>query len=147
MKLLLFHTLFLSLCICSVHSSVSYRTNREATSVQNPTPVCKSYLWYNIRFPSERESTMPYFIHNNETLKNATYALDEHAFFNCKLTNCTLVYSGGSFEFVNMQLENCQWKFRNDANLTIQVLMSIGMLKQGQAPPQNFQGSAGQQVH
>src|ERR1035438_7837914 len=60
---------------------------------------------------------MPYFIHNNETLKNATYALDEHAFFNCKLTNCTLVYSGGSFEFVNLQLENCQWKFRNDANL------------------------------
>jgi hypothetical protein len=86
---------------------------------------------------------MPFFIHNNETLKNATFALDEHAFFNCKLSNCTLVYSGGSYEFQNLQLENCQWKFRNDAALTIQLLLSIGMLKPGQGPPQNFQGSGG----
>ena len=86
---------------------------------------------------------MPYFIHNNESLKNAVYPLDEHAFFNCKLTNCTLIYSGGSFEFVNMQLENCQWKFRNDAGMTIALLASIGMLKPGQAPPPNFQGSGG----
>jgi hypothetical protein len=90
---------------------------------------------------------MPYFIHNNENLKNAVYALDEHAFINCKLSNCTLVYSGGTFEFMNATFENCQWKFRNDAALTLQLCMSIGMLKQGQAPPPNFQGSGGPQVN
>ncbi len=83
---------------------------------------------------------MPVFIHQNETLKNAACALDEHMFYNCKLTNCTLVYSGGSFEFVNTTFENCQWKFRNDAGMTIQLLLSIGMLKQGQAPPPNIAG-------
>jgi hypothetical protein len=90
---------------------------------------------------------MPFFIHKNETLKNVAYCLDEHAFFDCKLTNCTLVYSGGSFEFQNVQLDNCQWKFRNDASLTLQLLMSIGMIKPGQTPPPSTQGMSGGPVN
>ena len=86
---------------------------------------------------------MPYYIHQKETLKNAAYLLDEHAFFDCKLSNCTLIYRGGSFEIVNLTLENCQWKFQNDANLTIQLLITLGMIKPGQAPPQNWSGSGG----
>jgi hypothetical protein len=62
---------------------------------------------------------MPLFIHNNETLRNAAYCLEEHAFFQCKLTNSTLVYSGDSFEFQNLQLESiANGKFRNDAAMT-----------------------------
>jgi hypothetical protein len=86
---------------------------------------------------------MPIHIHQNETLKNAAYVLEEHIFINCKLTNCTLIFSGGSFEFVNTTFENCQWKFRDKAAMTLQLCMTIGMLKPGQAPPLNWQGSAG----
>jgi hypothetical protein len=43
---------------------------------------------------------MPIFVHNNETLKNAAYVVEEHIFINCKLTNCRLMYSGGVFEWV-----------------------------------------------
>jgi hypothetical protein len=84
---------------------------------------------------------VPITLHQNETLKNACYALEEHIFINCKLTNCRLYYSGGAFEWANTTFENCMWGFRGAAAQTIAFQMTIGMLKPGQAPPQNFQGT------
>jgi hypothetical protein len=94
---------------------------------------------------------VPITLHQNETLKNAAYMVEEHIFNNCKLSNCRLIYTGGAFEFVNTTFENCMWGFRSEAAQTIALLMTIGMLKPGQAPPQSMQGTtggpSGPQVH
>jgi hypothetical protein len=90
---------------------------------------------------------MPITVHNNENLKNAAYLIDEHLFNNCKLTNCRLIYDGGSFEFVNTTFENCAWTFRGPARDTIALLSTLGMLKPGQAPPQSLQGTTGGPVN
>jgi hypothetical protein len=84
---------------------------------------------------------MPITVHNGETLKNAAYVVEEHIFINCKLTNCRLIYSGGSFEWTNTTFENCGWGFRDSARQTMTLLGVLGMLKPGQAPPQSFQGT------
>lgn len=86
---------------------------------------------------------MPINVHEGETIINATLVVEENIFVNCKLQNCRLYYSGGSFEWANTNFENCAWAFRDEAANTLRLQMTIGMLKQGQVPPQTFQGNAG----
>jgi hypothetical protein len=86
-------------------------------------------------------------IHNNETLKNTAYRVEEHIFNNCKLTDCQLFYDGGPFQWVNTSFENCAWNFRGAARDTVQILVTLGLLKPGQAPPQTLQGTTGGLVH
>ena len=90
---------------------------------------------------------MPIFVHENENLKNSSYVIEEHIFYNCKLTNCRLYYNGGAFEFVNTTFDNCQWGFRGQARDTMQLLSVLGMLKPGQAPPPNMPGISAGPVH
>jgi hypothetical protein len=90
---------------------------------------------------------MPITIHNSETLKNACLVVEEHVFNNCKLSNCRLYYSGGAFEWTNTTFENCMWGFRGSARDTMQLMMTLGMLKPGQAPPQTLQGTTGGPVN
>lgn len=90
---------------------------------------------------------MPIILHQNETLKNAAYAVEEHIFINCKLTNCRLIYSGGAFEWANTTFENCFWGFRGPAEKTMQFLVAVGLVKPGQAPPQAMQGTTGGPVN
>jgi hypothetical protein len=86
---------------------------------------------------------MPITVHEGDTLTAFTFVLEEHVFINCKLKNCRLYYSGGTFEWVNTTFENCIWGFRDHAGNTLRLAATIGMLKQGQAPPPTFQGNAG----
>jgi len=86
---------------------------------------------------------MPITVHEGDTIIASTFVVEEHVFINCKLKNCRLFYSGGSFEWVNTSFENCAWSFRDDAGNTVRLAMAIGMLKQGQAPPQNILGATG----
>ena len=86
---------------------------------------------------------MPITLHQNETLKNAAYMVEEHIFVNCKLTNCRLIYSGGVCEWANTTFENCMWGFRGPAAQTMQFLVNVGVLKPGQAPPGMMQGTTG----
>jgi hypothetical protein len=86
---------------------------------------------------------MPMTVHNNETIKNANYVLEEHIFNNCKLVNCRLFYSGGSFELGNTTFENCAWTFQGRARDTMTLLTTLGMVKAGQVPPQALQGTSG----
>jgi hypothetical protein len=90
---------------------------------------------------------MPITIHNGETLKNVSYRMEEHIFNNCKLTSCQLFYDGGPFQWTNTTFDNCAWNFREEARNTIQVLITLGLLKPGQAPPQNLQGTTGGPVN
>jgi hypothetical protein len=90
---------------------------------------------------------MPITVHNNENLKNAAYVIEEHIFNNCKLTNCRLIYTGGSFEWVNTTFESCFWGFRGPAKDTIGLLMTLGMLKPGQSPPPSMTGTTGGPVN
>jgi hypothetical protein len=89
---------------------------------------------------------MPITVHNNESLNNGAYRIEEHIFNNCKLTNCLLAYDGGPFQWMNCTFENCQWNFRGAARDTIQILNTLGLMKPGQTP-QNLQGTTGGLVH
>lgn len=90
---------------------------------------------------------MPITVHNGETLKDVAFVMEEHIFINCKVTNCRLIYSGGTFEFSNTKFENCMWGFRGPAKDTLQLAMLLGMLKGGQAPPQVLQATTGGPVN
>jgi hypothetical protein len=83
---------------------------------------------------------MPITVHEGDTIIASTFVVEEHVFINCKLKNCRLYYSGGAFEWVNTSFENCTWGFRGAARDTFQLLMTLGMLKQGQMPPPNIPG-------
>jgi hypothetical protein len=85
---------------------------------------------------------MPITVHEGDTIIASTFVVEEHVFINCKLKNCKLYYSGGPFEWVNTSFENCQWGFRGPAKDTLMLCMTIGMLKQGQAPPPNITGAS-----
>jgi hypothetical protein len=69
----------------------------------------------------------------NQTLTNEVFDIEECWFVNCVLKQCTLSYSGGSWDLENTKLENCQWKFRDSAQRTCQLLSQIGLLP----PPMN----------
>ena len=86
---------------------------------------------------------MPIQVYTGETIKAATYVVEETVFHNCKLIDCRLYYSGGPFEIVNCSFQNCQWGFRGSARDTMQLLMTLGLLKQGQVPPQSIAGATG----
>ena len=84
---------------------------------------------------------MPITVHEGDTFIASAFVVEEHIFINCKLKNCRLFYSGGTFEWVNTSFENCAWGFRDAAGNTIRLAMTIGMLKQGQMPPPNITGA------
>jgi len=84
---------------------------------------------------------MPITIHEGDTIMGSAFVVEEHVFHECKLKNCRLYYSGGAFEWVNTSFENCAWGFRGAARDTVQLLMTLGMLKPGQAPPPNITGA------
>lgn len=86
---------------------------------------------------------MPITVHQNESIMASNMVLEEHYFVNCKLKNCRLFYSGGGYEFLNTTFENCAWTFVERAKDTVQLLVTIGMLKPGQTPPQNIQAASG----
>jgi len=81
---------------------------------------------------------MPITVHEGDTITSSTFVVEEHIFINCKLKNCRLYYSGGTFEWQNTSFENCAWGFRDAAGNTLRLAMLIGMLKPGQAPTPNI---------
>jgi hypothetical protein len=85
---------------------------------------------------------MPITVHEGDTLIASNFVVEEHIFINCKLKNCRLYYSGGPYEWQNTSFENCSWGFRGPAKDTMMLCMTLGMLKQGQAPPQSITGAS-----
>ena len=57
------------------------------------------------------------------------FDLDETVFFQCKLTDCDLYYSGGDFEWTETLFENCRWHWRGPAKNTMFLLQLIGLLQ------------------
>lgn len=74
--------------------------------------------------------------HEGKTFTGQTFELEECWFVNCVLRDCTIFYSGGSYEMENTQLQNCSWKFHDNAQRTCQLLNLIGLLPPPQANPQ-----------
>jgi hypothetical protein len=74
---------------------------------------------------------MPINKYENQTLSGKAFKLEECWFVNCILRDCTIFYSGGSYEFENTKFENCQWKFQDEAQRTCVLLSQIGLLKAG----------------
>lgn len=77
----------------------------------------------------------------NQTLANQVFQLEECWFVNCILKGCTVFYSGGSYEMENTRMENCQWKFQDEAQRTCTLLSQIGLLPIPQTLPQTLQPS------
>jgi hypothetical protein len=80
--------------------------------------------------------------YENQTLTNQVFQLEESWFVNCVLKGCTIFYSGGSFELERTRMENCTWKFQNEAQRTCGLLQQIGLLQIQQTLPQMTQQSA-----
>jgi hypothetical protein len=74
--------------------------------------------------------------YQNQTLTGQAFQLEDCWFVNCVLKNCTLFFSGGSWELENTTFESCQWKFQNEAQRTCQLLGMIGLLPPMQMPLQ-----------
>jgi hypothetical protein len=79
--------------------------------------------------------------YEGRTFTKQVFQLEECWFVNCILRECHLFYSGGSYLWENTTFENCDWKFQNAAAQTVNLLIQIGLLKQGQAPPATLQSS------
>ncbi|HEU4413564.1 MAG TPA: hypothetical protein VFT65_02190 [Candidatus Angelobacter sp.] len=77
--------------------------------------------------------------YEGRTLTKQVFQLEECWFVNCVLRECTIFYAGGAFEVMNTAFDNCQWKFQGPANTTCQLLTMIGLIKPGQAPPQQIE--------
>jgi hypothetical protein len=70
--------------------------------------------------------------HANETLANKTIRLDDSSFTNCRLIDCKIMYGGGHFQWTNTQAVNCQFQFADEAQRTVALLVSMGLM-----PPPN----------
>jgi hypothetical protein len=84
---------------------------------------------------------MPITKYQNQNFTSQTFVLEESWFVNCVLTECTVFFSGGSFEMETTRFENCQWKFRDEAQRTCLLLSQIGLLPPMQSLPQTKQPS------
>jgi hypothetical protein len=80
---------------------------------------------------------MPIIKYEGQTFTKKVFQLEECWFVNCVLKECVIFYSGASFDLTNARFENCQWKFQNEAQRTIQLLTMIGLIKAQQIPPQS----------
>jgi hypothetical protein len=80
---------------------------------------------------------MPITKYEGQTFTRQTFKLEECWFVNCVLRECTIFYSGGSYEMENANFQNCQWKFQDEAHRTFVILTQIGLIKAQQIPPQS----------
>ena len=80
---------------------------------------------------------MPITKYEGQTFTKKAFQLEECWFVNCVLKECTIFFSGGSFELENARFENCQWKFQNEAQRTMQLMTMIGLIKVQQTPPKS----------
>jgi hypothetical protein len=71
----------------------------------------------------------------NENFQGKSFHLDDVVFINCKLTDCDLYYSGGDFEWVSSNFDNCRFHWRGAAKNAMALAAAIGMLKTATPPP------------
>ena len=76
--------------------------------------------------------------YRNQTLQGKSIVLDEAVFLKCKIIDCDLYYSGGDFEWVESQFENCRYHMRGSAQRTLMLAQLIGIVK----PQQQLQAPA-----
>lgn len=73
----------------------------------------------------------------NQEVSGKTIAIDEKHFVNCKYKNCTLIYSGGDFSWVNTTFEACQISLAGSAQRTANFLGSFGIIPPSGTQVQN----------
>jgi len=77
--------------------------------------------------------------------KGAVIAMDNKLFINCKVADCTLVYTGGDFGWRGTMIQNCQIHFDGSALRTIGFLRQFGLIPKDfakpKAPPVKASGS------
>jgi hypothetical protein len=63
-----------------------------------------------------------------QNFESRVFDMDETVFFNCKLKDCDLYYSGGDFEWTQTSFENCRWHWRGAAKNMVILAQLIGMI-------------------
>ncbi len=66
--------------------------------------------------------------HRNQTFQGKTFVVEDVAFINCKLNDCDLYYSGGDFDWVNSNFENCRFHWRGAAKNTLALFQAVGVV-------------------
>jgi hypothetical protein len=79
--------------------------------------------------------------HRNQNFQGKSFVVEEVAFINCKLTDCDLYYSGGDFDWMNSNFDNCRFHWRGAAKNTLALFQAMGILNL-QAVPQIPQTAA-----
>ena len=77
---------------------------------------------------------MPITKYENQTFEKKAFVIEECFFVNCVVRDCDVFYSGGDFEWENVQWDQCRFHFRGPALKTLQLFQTMGMLKPGQTP-------------
>ena len=72
---------------------------------------------------------------DNEVVSGKTITIDEKHFINCRYKNCTMIYSGGEFGWVNTSFDNCQITLAGAAQRTATLLGNFGVLPPSGAIP------------
>ena len=76
---------------------------------------------------------MPSIYVKNETIRKDTVPLDGHHYIKCKFIDCTILYSGGDWNWTECSFEKCNFKFEGAAQRT-QALVAT-LKKRNQGPP------------
>jgi hypothetical protein len=79
--------------------------------------------------------------HRNQNFQGKSFVVEEVAFINCRLTDCDLYYSGGDFDWMNSNFDNCRFHWRGAAKNTLALFQAMGILNL-QAVPQIPQTAA-----
>jgi hypothetical protein len=78
---------------------------------------------------------MPIIRYEGQTLEKQILIVEETYIVNSVLKDCDLFYSGGDFEWLNASYVNCRWHWRGPALRAVQLMQTLGLLKQQQTQP------------
>jgi hypothetical protein len=62
------------------------------------------------------------------TFDKTRVVLDDTEFTDCKITNCEVIYAGGSFRWTNTAMSNCFPVLCGSAALTVSLLGQLGLI-------------------
>src|SRR5215472_9190336 len=82
--------------------------------------------------PPVREAPLdhPLEIVSGKDIEGELVILDHKHFINCRLTKCTLRYSGGQLILESTNFDSCVFQFDDEAAMTVRLLECFGMMQQ-----------------
>ncbi len=67
-------------------------------------------------------------VYEDKTLNDLSFILEHVVFIRCRLKNCDLFYSGGDYEWIDTNFDNCRFHWRGMAKNTFALLQGMGIV-------------------